>query len=304
MLKKSIIWNLTCRCSWNCKFCCMDAKYIGAKKVNVNKDFNFHFPNELSFQDKLKVIDNIDIPVRIDFSGGELLLDPLNTELMLYASKKIGKDNIGISTSGIFIDQDWISKIRPYINDVELTLDKVPYIPYEHRPIGYHEYAANAIHLLRKNNIFTGVQTVLTSDNSDLKSLMQLHSWIEENDVNEWSILKFFETGRGKQFRHLQLQKDEYEKLASKLKSFKSKTKIHLQYLLSDIEEENTCRAVKKSLGILPNGNCISCFWALNENTIPLNNNFILGNLASTKLSTLLNGEVAKYWQNIKKCIL
>lgn len=304
MDKKSIIWNLTRQCAWNCTFCCVDANYIGSRRINFSRDCDFHPEEELSFNEKIKVLENIDIPARIDFSGGELLLDPLNTELIIHASKKIGKENIGISTSGIFIDEDWIHKILNYVNDVELTLDKIPFSQYKYRPIGYHEYTANAVRLLKKNNIYTGIQTVLTKQNADEKNLYELYNWLVHNNVDEWSILKYFPSGRGENIQHLKLSESEYINVVEYLKNIKSKIKIHFQYLLPNHKEKTECRAVKKSIGILPSGDCISCFWALSKHAKLKDEKFLLGNLLLDKLSNLLQSKVAKYWQGITKCVL
>lgn len=301
---KSIIWNLTRQCAWNCSFCCVDAKYVGPYKLNPDCSHDYHPADELSFNQKIKIIDNIDIPVRIDFSGGELLLDSMNTELIIYASKKFGKKNIGVSTSGIFIDENWIKKVSGYINEVELTIDKIPFTIYKHRPIGYHEYAANAVKLLKKNNIYTGVQTVLNKDNSDIASLKLLYQWLIKQKVDSWSILKFFPTGRGNKFSNLKLTESEYLYIIKQIKAFKTTLEIHFQYVFSENSQEKKCRAVKKSLGILPSGDCITCFWALQNDTKPKNNKFVMGNLLETKLSTLLQSDVAKYWETITECVL
>lgn len=57
---KSIIWNMTRLCPWTCKFCCVGAECIsGLKKVNTEKDKDFKHNNELSFNEKINVIDQL-----------------------------------------------------------------------------------------------------------------------------------------------------------------------------------------------------------------------------------------------------
>ena len=96
--KKSIIWNINRSCAYNCKICCVDAYHVYSKNnqvkvnikgltkklsfkrdksVNLFDDANNHLQKrglELTLKDKLKILGNLDIPVKIDFSGGDPLL--------------------------------------------------------------------------------------------------------------------------------------------------------------------------------------------------------------------------------------
>lgn len=99
MRKFSAVWNVTKYCVWNCAFCCVDA-ICCRNKLNIQRDENFTINGELSLCDKRKVIDNLAIrDVRLDLSGGELLIDDNNLDLIEYASKRLGKENLGISIS-------------------------------------------------------------------------------------------------------------------------------------------------------------------------------------------------------------
>lgn len=189
----SIIWNVTRACCWNCKFCCVDAVYTGKQLLNDNQK------NELSLKDKILIIDKLaNHNVRIDFSGGELLINPENMLLIEYASRKIGKENIGVSISGAFLNDLTIKRLASLVHDVEITLDCIPYEFYQSRPVGYHEYAAHALSELSKYDVITGAQTVITKENIDKRKINELFKWLELNDVKEWSILRFFPSGRGK----------------------------------------------------------------------------------------------------------
>lgn len=83
------------------------------EKVNVNKDPKFKYDNELSYEEKIKIIDQLEYgKYRIDFSGGDLLIDPLNLDVIEYASEKLGSENVGISISGRFVDEEIIEKLK------------------------------------------------------------------------------------------------------------------------------------------------------------------------------------------------
>ncbi len=303
--KTSIIWNVTRLCSWTCKFCCVNAEFISnLEQVNINKDVNYCYKTELSFSDKIKIIDQLTHnKYTIDFSGGEILIDPLNVELVLYASKKLGADSVGISTSGVFITDEVINKLSGNVRDVEITLDYLPFRPYKLRTVGYHEYAAYAINRLITHGFTVGVQTVLTKENISKNIILEIFDWLEKNKVDSWSLLRFFPSGRGSKYNRLVPSYDEYCNIVEYISqlSKNSNLKVHFQYLLPNHSGYNEeCRAVKKSIGILPDGSVTACFWALDENMLPRDDIFYLGKLPQDNIDNILNSEKANYWKNQK----
>ena len=257
---------------------------------------------ELNFEQKKGIIDQLSGGnYRIDFSGGELLIDPLNVDLICYASEKLGKENIGISVSGAFINDKLINKLKDRIHDVEITLDYVPFKPYKLRPVGYHEYAAHAIQKLKRKNIYVGAQTVLTNENIAFEKIDQLFGWLVKNNVDDWRILRFLPSGRGESYRFLTPTHLQYCEAVSYIKkiSQKSNVNISFQYLLPNHDKYTLkCRSVKKSIGILPNGMVTACFWALDRNMIPKDNSFILGKLPDENIKDILTSEKALKWKN------
>lgn len=305
---KSIIWNMTRLCPWACKFCCVGAECIsGLKKINTEKDKNFKHNNELSFNEKIAAIDQLKKgDFRIDFSGGDLLIDPLNIEVVLYAAEKLGKDHIGISVSGAFIDNEVVSKLEGKISDVEMTLDYIPFRSYSSRPIGYHEYTANAVKLLREKNISVGVQTVLTNDNISRESIKEIYDWLVEHNVNGWSLLRYFPSGRGKKFTDITPSHVQYEKIVDYIKDITKDGNIdvHFQYLLPNHSGYSLkCRAVNHSIGILPDGTITACFWGLDENMKPTDPKFILGKVPEMNIYDILENDRSQYWiSNCSEC--
>ena len=171
--KLSIIWNVTRLCPWNCKICCMGAIYVPNFTKVTSEILKSH--NELSLKDKKNIVDQLsEMNVRVDFSGGELLINDENLELIKYAGLKLKKENVGISVSGMFFDKKHICGLKKYINDVELTLDIAPFEYYKIRPLGYHEYASNTIKMLKEENVSVGVQTVLTKLNIQKEKMKKL----------------------------------------------------------------------------------------------------------------------------------
>lgn len=301
--RKSIVWNLTRRCAWDCEFCCVGAIKL-SKCINTNGNKE-QFNDELNFNEKLQILHKLDHEKYcIDFSGGEIFIDKSNVDLIIAASQLFGKENVSLSSSGAYLTDEIIEILRSTINDIELTLDTHPDQNYSLRPSGYHNCAARAIKKLKNSGITVGVQTVLTKNNIDFDSLINLYNWLESNNVDKWSLLRFFPSGRGAQkFDNLVPSHKDYCDTIEMIKSFSANSRmdVHFQYLLPNHEGyTNECRCVKKSLGILPNGNVTSCFWAIDQNMSPIDNKFLLGNLHESNFDEIMNSDNAKYWLNNK----
>lgn len=303
MKKLSIIYNVTSACPWDCSFCCMSAM---RKKDN----------DELSCKEKIAVVDMIaelskTMDVRCDVSGGELFTDLRHMELLRRLSDSIGKDKLGISISGAYLDENIVKELSMLINDVELTMDCVPSLSYPSRPKGYHEVAAKAAVLLKEHNVKVGIQTVLTRDNCNIKMMEEQLKWMCEHHIDSWSFIKFFPVGRGYNHPEKAITDEEWlwyqanlEKRVCLRKSEAPKLDYH--YLMPNhIKSSTECRCVKHSIGILPNGIVTSCFWGLNDKRQPLNPRFELGKVPEEKLSDILANDKAKYWENrIHNCCL
>ena len=64
----------------------------------------------------------------------------------------------------------------------------------------------------------------------------------------------------------------------------------------------NVCRCVRHSIGILPDGDVVACFWALNSATGTVDPKFLLGNVRDNSLLEILDGEKAHYWSDREHC--
>lgn len=296
--KLSIIWNVTYKCPWDCAFCVMDAS------CNCER-------SELTLEQKIEVIKNIDIAnCKIDTSGGEVLFNKEENMIILgKLSEKLGKENVGVSTSGFGIDDELAKNLSLIVSEVEMTMDAVPGRPYEYRQIGYHKVAGNAAVALKGNGVFVGLQTVLTREHYDQRDILdQLYIWMKEHEVDEWSLIRYFPSGRGEKFEQLALSEEENLELVDYIKELctdEKGPKLDVHYLLPGSTKDSQCRCVKKSIGILPDGSVTSCFWGLDENGSIKDSKFYLGNLLEEKLSEILSGARAQYWmQYCGKCPL
>jgi MoaA/NifB/PqqE/SkfB family radical SAM enzyme len=293
---RTVIWNLTYDCCWNCAFCCVDAGCCH----NVS--------DELSLEEKLRVADDLgNIDCRVDLSGGELMMPRLKSDhfkLIKRLSDRLSRDRVGLSCSGAYIDNRTANFLSRNVGDVEMTMDAIPGVSYGYRPVGYHETAGRSADLLRKHGIKVGLQTIVTAEHVHSHLLDDLYTWMCLHDINNWSILKFFKSGRGEDM-DLEPKDSECRRIVSYIRAMERndsrtrKPEIDFHYLMpgSDKKGAGECRCVRKSVGILPNGIVTACFWGL-KCAGKLQDRFFLGDLRKQSLSEILAGERAMYWEN------
>ena len=298
MKKLSVIWDITKLCPWNCAICCMGA----------SSDKNC-LTDELSHDNKLNVVKQLGelkqngIDVKCDISGGELLTNLSHLDIISALSETLGKENVGVSCSGYRIDVDIANFLSKTVHDVEMTMDVIPGRKYILRPNGYHKIAGKAADLLKAAGCEVGLQTVASKYNSSPEMAQEVFDWCCEHGVDNWSILRFFPSGRGANYPEAAMNAAECMRYVGDVQKVaensnkSTKPAIDFHYLMPGHSKYSTvCRCVRKSIGILPNGDTVACFWALDSSTGAINPKFLLGNVKNNTLTEILDGEKAKYW--------
>lgn len=297
----SIVYDMTRRCPWNCAICCMGA----SSKPDACR-------GELPQERKLSLMDelpNLGRPVRIDFSGGELMTNPENLLVIDRAAARLGRDQIGISVSGWGIDADVAARLSACVAECEMTMDTIPGRSYYLRPDGYAAAAAKAVPLLRAQGVRAGIQTVLACSNTNAENLTELYRWLCENSVDEWSLLRFYPSGRGEAYPQECLS-PELEHWAVRFiqqldrdNPSPRKPSVNFHYTMAGHPKSSSeCRCVRKSIGILPDGQVTACFWAVDANTGIVEPKFLLGSLKESSLKDILNSTAAAYWTRVPHC--
>ena len=172
------------------------------------------YRDELTLGEKKRIVEKIAEAkkmrqVRIDFSGGEIFTNLDNVEVIEYAAELLGRENIGISSSGYRIGDDMARRLAGCISDCEMTMDTVPGSKYALRPEGYSLAAAKAVPFLKKYGIATGIQTVLAHSNCNEENLRSLYDWLCRHGVDCWSILRFYPSGRGAAYPQERISQEE-----------------------------------------------------------------------------------------------
>lgn len=305
MKKLSIIYDVTALCPWNCPICCMGASSDESCRRNeLNQE------QKLDVARQVKELSENGYDVRIDLSGGELFTDiPAHTELLSALSSVLGRDKVGVSCSGFKITEKLAKFLGKTVHDVEMTMDVAPYSSYKLRPTGYSVAAAKATTLLKAAGCEVGLQTVASSYNSNYADALAVFAWACANNVDNWSILRFFPSGRGAAYPEAAMSDAQCEAYVHMVQNMAAtipvehKPKVDFHYLMPGHEKyTNVCRCVRHSIGILPNGDVVACFWALDSSTGAVDPKFLLGNVKDNTLLEILNGEKAHYWSDCEHC--
>ncbi|MEM4330848.1 MAG: radical SAM protein [Candidatus Pacearchaeota archaeon] len=286
MRKISLIWNITRVCPWNCSFCCVNAYYLSTYHKSLEDELKKLKKKKIesSLEDKLRIVDNLDIEnLNIDVSGGEPLLFSENINIIEKLSKKFGRDNLSITTTGrglVLIDKDALKKI---IGEIEFTYD-FPYEPNFLRPKEYNSSNLEQVRqIIQIGGIRTTAQIPLTKLNTNEKIIKEIYQNLANIRVEKLLLMKFFSVGRGARRLDLSLTEREYQtaiEVYQKLESPKG-PKVYVQTALKDSDKKSS------HLNITSKELLLSDPWAYDSYGEPLKES-ILGNLKYQKLSEIV----------------
>ncbi len=293
----SVIYDITKKCPWDCCICCMGACSTSNALVG-----ELPLERKLSLMDDLKQVDQFR-EVHIDFSGGEIFTNMDNLLVVEKAASLLGKERVGISTSGFLMDDGLAERLSYSISECEMTMDVVPGQHYALRPTGYAIAAAKAIPHLQKHGVKVGIQTVLAQSNCNEKALQEIYSYLCVAGVDQWSILKFYPSGRGANYAHEMLSKADEEWAVNFITEMNDanpsmdKPEIDFHYTMKGHRKYSTeCRCVRKSIGIMPDGVVTSCFWAVDSTTGIVDSKYMLGSVQESGLAEIICNKKSAYW--------
>jgi len=196
-----VVWNFTKQCNLKCKHCYANATPYPA-------------PDELTLEEKLKVVDQLDEAgvAAISFSGGEPLINKDFWKVAKYASSK--GFYLTIATNGTLISEKVARKLKEVgIRYVEISLDGPnPEIHDEFRGVkGAFNAAIRGIKNAKAAGLEVGIATTATHENLD--SIPEILKLARDLKVDRFIVFNFIPTGRGKDIILEDLTPVEREKL-------------------------------------------------------------------------------------------
>ncbi len=245
-----VVWNVTKRCNLKCKHCYANASLLGA-------------PDELSFEDKKRIIDMLDNAgtVAIAFSGGEPLMTPRILELLEYTART--GMQVSIATNGTLITPELAKRLKEVgVNYVEISIDSPN--PEEHDEFrgvpGAWERAIQGIKYVKRAGITTGIAYVVTRKSVD--HVPEMIDLARRIGVHTLMFFQFIPTGRGKQFRDLEMRPEDVERFLNYIydawehgtkPQILSTNPVYARISVSKVEKGGK-RITMAHFGAIPNG--------------------------------------------------
>jgi len=188
--KFKIQWHLTNRCTNNCKFC-----YI--------KDKN---NNELSTEKIFEIIDSLYDstkklnlkPIRIYFSGGDVLLRKDIFKILEYCSKK--DIDVGILGNPNLVTSKIAKKLSNLISRYQISIEGLEKTHDYFRGKNSFKISITALKKLKKEKILTIVQSTISKINiNEIPFLLKYLSKRKLADI--YSFARLVPEGKGKTFK-------------------------------------------------------------------------------------------------------
>ncbi|MCK5149413.1 radical SAM protein [Candidatus Pacearchaeota archaeon] len=283
-----MIWNITNKCLYSCSFCCLGA--------NSSRE-------DISLEDKLKIVKNLDSDtIEIDVSGGDPLIDLENLKILKSLSKKFGRENISITSTGKGLEKVGLTELGNYISEVGFTYD-FPREPSPNRPLGYNEYNLKLAREVSKKGIETMAQIPLMRSNIDSTIIKEIFLNLNEAEISKILLMRFSESGRGISKANLSLSQNE---INNALKIYKN---LEFNHKHPKIESAPSVKGILigralTSLNITNQGLLLSNPWSYNLEGKP-EKYCILGDLTKNKLSELAGANIyQRFFTQLRRNIL
>jgi MoaA/NifB/PqqE/SkfB family radical SAM enzyme len=275
MIQTPIIWNITNRCPYNCSFCCLDANSS---------------VQDASLEDKLKIVENLDSPpIRIDFSGGEPLLEEENLIVLKKLAEKFGRERISITSTGKGLERIDLEELRTYVIEVGFTYD-FPTEPSPDRPLGFNRHNLLLAREASKKGIKTLAQTPLIKSNIDPSVIKEIYLNLRAEGINELLLMRFSESGRGNSRRDLSLNQNKINKAVRNYRRLEQIYGSPRIKITPSIKGKVVGR-ILTSLNISNGGLLLSSPWSYDSVGRP-KERYVLGDLTKDKLSYLAGAKV------------
>ena len=292
-----LIWNITRQCPWDCAVCCVDA-------VPMSRHTPQSQPGELSYGEKLSVLDNLaGFAPKIDISGGDPLAIPDALRLIEECSRRLGPTNVTVTATGATL-----ARLEPdfavrHVGELNLTYDMPEPPNTETRPRQYSNANLSAARRFLQAGLLLRAECPLTTRNIAAHDLERIYLDLHEAGVQTLLITRMFPVGRGRYCTAIVPSARQYRSALTHLRQLESlhsypevKLQCALRFFDSPKHLTNPCDLVRLSFGLMPDGTLLASPWAYGLFGRPLDDAWVLGNLAISPLSDILTSDKARYY--------
>lgn len=319
-----IIYNITYLCPHGCSICCVDS--VAAKEVGKNieiytnalktkailerdarplyvqaSNYLHSIGMELSFEEKLRLLDNLDVPnLEMQISGGDALILNENIEFLKIASQKIGRENLSLVTTSKGIRKEDIPEISSYISQYNCAYDN----PYPDKKLDYRSegYVSENLIIAKefmKNGVIVQAECTLTKNNLNPKGLRDLYLSLHDKGIENLLLMRIVPfVGRNQNQTNIPSDV-EYKIGINILRELEKKytyPKVDLicslKHLYPEELKQNPCKMSEGVMGLTPSGKLLLSPYAFGAGNKPLDKEFEIGSLVNNKLSKLLDSPI------------
>lgn len=278
-----IIWNITDKCSFNCKIC---ATHCEQKK-------------ELAENEKAKVLLSL-MSMRntireLNFAGGDPLVSEESKKIIKYAMEVIDKNKISVTTTGRGIEQLNEAEKIVFLNNCVVSLDTFDFNSEGVRnSVDYNKMNARNSMRFRKYMSKLRVNVPIVDTNMEVSDIQNLVIQINKINPDEVSLIRLMPVGRqsvdnypanysAEKFIHI------FEQNLNSTIQLHIHCSLRCQYCIN----EDKCTMLTQKIGIDCEGNVFACCWAGYLNCTLADNPFYIGNLLEHDLDEILKGNRA-----------
>jgi len=238
------------------------------------------------------ILNNIDVPAVIDFSGGDPLLVPENLLVMEEAAKILGRDNIVVTATGVGLAKVNLEELARHVGVVGFTYDHSSQNSPS-RPDRYNHSNLEAIQRLSGLRVKTSAQLPISQDNLDKETIRKIYINLKSAKIDEIHLMRALPAGRGQIVLHEGPTDAEYMEAAEAFKKMEREyggPRLAIQTALRDpspeIRESHARNLFCSSYNITHKGILTISPWAYDQNGQPLND-FVLGDIKENMFSEL-----------------
>jgi MoaA/NifB/PqqE/SkfB family radical SAM enzyme len=322
--KLDIIWNTTMVCGWNCAACCVAATHVKQKNGLVfistpELDRYEEIPAdpgagnifdqalqhrqarglELTFEQKLQVLDNLaGHRVQVDLSGGDVLSPRKEgTRLLDAAVSKLGRHALTLTATGSGLAHADVKDVAKKIKELNFTFDGTPDPDNPLRPATYAATNLRKAKQFAAEGVITRAECPLSAQNLEPAALERIYLQLRDAGIDKFLLMRLFPSGRGEFVREAIPTNLQYKRAIATLRSIEAEyggPEVKLQCALRWLEGPsvvNPCDAITESFGLMWDGTLLGSPWAISKSGRPVDQAWVLGNLAENTLTEILASE-------------